>query len=182
MKQETNINFKSVPNFEDYYATIDGKIYSTKTKKFLKPGTSENGYKYVSLCKKGKTKNMFVHRLVWSAFKGIIPKGLQINHKDENKQNNNLSNLELVTPKENTNFGTRNQRIAEALKKEITLFNENESLYFKSLRDASNKLCINYSTLANLIFTARKKGVKRLRVKKVEYNFEMNSTRLVEHN
>ena len=174
MKQETSINFKSVPNFEDYYATVDGQIYSKKTKKFLKPGTTKNGYNYVVLCKKGITKNMFVHRLVWSAFKGAIPKNLQINHKDENKQNNNLSNLELVTPKENTNFGTRNQRIAESLKKEITLFNENESLYFKSLKEASNQLCINYSTLANLLFTARKKGVKKLIIEEVVYNFEMN--------
>lgn len=173
MKNETNVNFMPVPGFDDYAATSDGRIWSKKSKKFLKPGDNSLGYKYVSLSNNGKVKNMFVHRLVWLAFKGSIPKNLQINHKDENKGNNDLSNLELLTSKENNNFGTRNQRIAESLKKAIMLFNKDDMFYFKSLRDASNELCVNYSTLANLIFNARKKGVKRLRVKKVEYNFEM---------
>lgn len=42
----------------------------------------------------------------------MIPKGLQINHKDENKENNCIENLELMTNKENCNYGSRNARIS----------------------------------------------------------------------
>lgn len=52
-------------------------------------------------------------RLVYMAHKGLIPKGLQVNHKDEDKENNCIENLELMTQKENCNYGTRNQRISQ---------------------------------------------------------------------
>ena len=45
--------------------------------------------------------NRPVHCLVWEAFVGEIPNGMQINHIDGDKHNNTLENLELVTPKEN---------------------------------------------------------------------------------
>lgn len=48
-----------------------------------------------------RTCSVAAHRLVWSAARGVIPEGLQINHRDLNKQNNCLDNLELVTGKEN---------------------------------------------------------------------------------
>lgn len=60
------------------------------------------GYYYVNLFKNGKGKNQLVHRLVTTAF---LPNPLgkpQVNHKDGNKLNNNLDNLEWSTPKENT--------------------------------------------------------------------------------
>lgn len=61
----------------------------------------------------GRKKYMLVHRLVYMAHKGLIPKGLQVNHKDEDKENNCIENLELMTQKENCNYGTRNQRISQ---------------------------------------------------------------------
>ena len=61
--------------------------------------------------KKGSTKK--VHLLVWKAFNGEIPEGLQVNHIDENKDNNCLWNLNLMTPKENSNWGTRNERVSK---------------------------------------------------------------------
>lgn len=68
----------------------------------LKPQKTEKGYLRVDLSKDGKTKHYKVHRLVASAFipnKNNLP---QINHKDENKQNNRVDNLEWCTHKENT--------------------------------------------------------------------------------
>ncbi len=61
-----------------------------------------------------------VHLLVWEAFMGPIPEGMQINHLDENPLNNRLDNLSLVTPKENTNYGTcierRSKKCSETMK------------------------------------------------------------------
>lgn len=48
----------------------------------------------------GNKKTYRIHRLVYEAFKGEIPKGYNIHHIDGNKQNNNLSNLRLLTAKE----------------------------------------------------------------------------------
>jgi len=54
-----------------------------------------------------------VHRLVWEAFNGNIPDGVQVNHINEIKDDNRLSNLNLMTAKENANYGTRTARGAE---------------------------------------------------------------------
>ena len=55
----------------------------------------------------------YLHRVVWEAVTGKqIPDEMQINHRSEVKTENMISNLELVSPKENCNFGTRNSRIA----------------------------------------------------------------------
>ena len=60
-----------------------------------------NDYKQVYLFKEGKRYKRYVHRLVYENFVSDIPHNLQINHKDLNKFNNDINNLELVTQKEN---------------------------------------------------------------------------------
>lgn len=65
-----------------------------------------NGYLFVTLSKHGKVKSLDVHRLVAMAFVEGYNIGLVVNHKDENKHNNNASNLEWVTLKQNANYGT----------------------------------------------------------------------------
>lgn len=63
------------------------------------------GYFYVTLCKNGKPKIFLVHQLIAIAFLNHTPNCyvLSVNHKDFNKQNNNLENLEVVTVRENSN-------------------------------------------------------------------------------
>ena len=57
----------------------------------------KNGYKRASF----KYKRHMLHRLVWIFHNGPIGEGLQINHKDCNRENNRIENLEIVTPREN---------------------------------------------------------------------------------
>jgi hypothetical protein len=59
------------------------------------------GYWIASLCEKGKYAKRSVHRMVWEAFNGRIENRLEINHKDLNRGNNKLHNLELVTHQQN---------------------------------------------------------------------------------
>lgn len=59
------------------------------------------GYAQIPLCKDGKYTRRAVHRCVWEAFVGPIPDNLQVNHKDLNRSNNALDNLELVTRQQN---------------------------------------------------------------------------------
>lgn len=103
-------------NYSNYEVYPDGKIWSYSHKKFLKPATTKYGYQQVKLYdNEGKMKRYYLHRVVWESVTGApIPKGYEINHISEAKDENFFANLELVSHKENINFGTRNDRIAKA--------------------------------------------------------------------
>ena len=89
---------KDIIGYEGLYAvTSCGKVWSYKSKKFLKPGKRRDGYLHVSLYKGGEGKLYYIHRLVAEAYLPN-PNGLQqVNHKDENRENNALQNLEWCT-------------------------------------------------------------------------------------
>lgn len=72
--------------------------------------STDNGYGYliVQLTKQRKRKSYYVHRLVAEAFIGTIKKGYVINHKDFNKKNNCVTNLEIATQKENVAYSVVN--------------------------------------------------------------------------
>lgn len=89
-------------------------------KKNIKPKKIKSGYLIVHLYKNGKGKYYYVHRLVWQAFKGDISEGYEVNHINEKKEENNLDNLNLMTHKENMNFGTRTERAGKAIAKANT--------------------------------------------------------------
>ena len=134
--------WKDIPGYEGHYqASNFGRIRSFKRNKVrvLKPCRSVNGYYWVQLCLNNVSKVSSVHRLVWLVFNGPIPEGLQINHKDENKANNALLNLELVTPSQNMNYGTRTKRASEKCCKRIQMLDENNNTLktFNSLKEAA---------------------------------------------
>ena len=118
--------WKDIPEFNGFYqASNMGRIKSLERidalgrrvkERILKPSRDCYGYYRIQLWKQSIGKAYQVHRLVWSAFNGPIPEGMQVNHIDENPSNNSLSNLNLMTPKENCNWGTRNERAGKVLK------------------------------------------------------------------
>ncbi len=108
--------YKDIPGYEGIYGiSQNGEIISyARIKKGMnnsisrnperilkQTGKNQKRYHGVSLAKDGISIRKQVHRLVYTTFIGNIPKGKQINHIDGNKLNNNLSNLELCTPKQN---------------------------------------------------------------------------------
>ena len=103
-------------DYEKYEVFEDGRIWSYKSNKFLKPRTQKNGYQRVQLFdNEGKRKFYLLHRVVWESVTGEpIPKNLEINHIDERKYNNAISNLELLSHKENVNYGSRNARASKS--------------------------------------------------------------------
>lgn len=108
---------KDIKNYEGLYAvTEDGQVYSYRRKKYLKPALIGHGYLRVCLCKGQEKKNFFIHRLVAEAYLPNPNNLPEVNHKDENKLNNCVENLEWLTSKENANYGTRNERIAASHK------------------------------------------------------------------
>lgn len=95
-------------DYSKYEVYEDGRIWSYKTKRFLKPKTEKNGYQRVALSdNEGKQKWYLLHRVVYEAVTGEpIPEGYEINHISEVKTENMITNLELVSHKENINFGS----------------------------------------------------------------------------
>ena len=113
-------------NFEKYEVYEDGRIWSYSHKKWLKPKTEKNGYQRVCLYdNEGKKKLYLVHRVVYEAVTGeSIPEGYEINHISEAKDENFFANLQLISHKENCNFGTRNERVSKALSKQVGAFKD----------------------------------------------------------
>ena len=89
---------------EAYAVTDDGRVWSNKTNKWLKPAPSSNGYKNVRL--HGKTHS--IHRLVAMAFCDNSEGKGCVNHIDGNKHNNHADNLEWVTASENMSHARKN--------------------------------------------------------------------------
>lgn len=87
-----------------YFISETGEVVSFKRRnpRTLKTAESNCGYEIVTLVTdNGTRKTFYVHRLVASAFIGEIPQGMVVNHKDGNKFNNCVANLEIVTYSEN---------------------------------------------------------------------------------
>ena len=102
---------KDIKNYEGLYAiTPEGEVWSYKSKKFLKLTDNGNGYLIVALWKNGERKWYLVHRLVADAYIPNPDNLPQINHRDENKANNSLQNLEWCDCKYNNNYGTKIDR------------------------------------------------------------------------
>ena len=98
-----------------YLVSSNGKVKRISTGRILKP-LNNQGYFRVALCKENKPKLYSIHRLVAQAFIPN-PDGLpQVNHKDENKKNNCVSNLEWCTALYNTRYGTGIKRQVEKRK------------------------------------------------------------------
>jgi len=97
------MEWRAIEGYEGKYAVSDGgEVMSMNFAKSGLPGIMRfnlsRGYLAVQL---GDRKRYTVHRLVAEAFIGPRPTGMHINHKDGNKKNNSVSNLEYVTPSEN---------------------------------------------------------------------------------
>ena len=108
---------KDIKGYEGLYAiTPEGEVYGYKRRRFLKPVCEKNGYLRVNLYKDGKMKHYCVHRLAAEAYIPNIDNLPQINHKDENKANNCIQNLEWCNCKYNINYGTHNEKVSNSLK------------------------------------------------------------------
>lgn len=105
--------------YDNYFINNNGEIkYISKNKeKDKKYIIDKDGYFRVKINKNNKTKYYYVHRLVAIAF---IPNPNNlpcVNHKDENKSNNNVDNLEWCTIAYNNNYGNRNKKASETMRK-----------------------------------------------------------------
>ena len=129
-----------------------GSVYFSKGR-ILNPGKDRCGYLQVVLWIDKKPKAFKVHRLVWEGFNGKIPEGMEVNHIDEDKSNNSIKNLNLMTHKENMNWGTAIERSSKKRSKSIIQFDRQGNFIaeFDSLSDASKQLNINKGNISSAL-------------------------------
>jgi hypothetical protein len=124
--------WKDIPGYEGLYQVSDcgqiksytrvrwnGKVNYIQKEKILKPGLT-NGYHNIGLYKGGKRENFYIHRLVALAFLDG-DSTLTVNHIDECKTNNHVSNLEYLTRGDNTRAWIKNNpdRMSDRVEKSI---------------------------------------------------------------
>jgi hypothetical protein len=127
-----------------YTIYSDGKVYSNKTKKFIKPHI-ENGYYRIGLYIDGKPKTYKLHRLIGECFIEKPEGKNQINHKDCNKLNNDVSNLEWCNNSENQLHAYQNG-LNVSIHKKLVLDLET-GVYYDSATELANLLGMNRVTL-----------------------------------
>lgn len=121
---------KDIKGYEGLYAiTSCGKVWSYRSKKFLKSCKQSTEYLAVTLCKDGTRKSYTIHRLVAEAYLPNPNNLPQVNHKDENKTHNYINNLEWCDNTYNVNYGTRNKRVGRARSKTVICVETNIVYY-----------------------------------------------------
>ena len=93
--------WKTKDDNENYEVSISGSVRNIRTKRMLNPSISSNGYYYVHLYKKQQHKKFKVHRLVAKAFLPNLINGDSIDHINNEKLDNTISNLRRCTCQQN---------------------------------------------------------------------------------
>lgn len=160
--------WKDIIGYEGHYQVSNlGNVKSLERKdrlgnkrkeKLLKSCTNPKGYHHVVLSLNGSTHHKSVHRLVAIAFIPNPHNYPQVNHIDENKANNCITNLEWCTYKYNANYGTRIQRISETniLNNKSGKPVTNGFEIFQSISYASRSLNISRSSINQCVRGLRK--------------------------
>lgn len=128
-----NENWKHIKGNNRFAISDAGRIYDLNNNKEVKQYTNKEGYQIVYLNdfnKKDYPKA--VHRLVAEAFIDNPNNYNVVNHKDEDKTNNNINNLEWCTQSYNMNYGTINERRKESISKAVQ--------YRKQLEEANKTI------------------------------------------
>ena len=152
--------FKEVKGFPGYYISNLGRVKSIKKNRdtFKTLYDDSHGYLGVGLWKNNRQYPRKVHRLVAEAFIDNPLNLRDINHKDEDKKNNCVANLEWVSHKDNLNYGTRNKRANISKSKYIIQLDKNGNIVGEYLNgyEAQQKLGISESNISECCNGKRK--------------------------
>lgn len=148
--------WKDIEGYPNYQVSNMGRVKSLKfgKEKILKSNNDGGGYFMVNLSKDRKQKTHRIHRLVASAFLPNPDNLPQVNHKDEDKSNNRVENIEYCDAKYNNSYGTRIERI----QKPILQFTKEDKLVRKwsSLTDVEIELGIKHGDISKCCKGKRK--------------------------
>lgn len=132
----------------------------------LSPTNNGHGYYTVQLSNGGIKKRHYIHRLVAKAFIKNRSKLNEINHKDENRSNNNVSNLEWCSRKYNVNYGNHNAKMSHT-----------KGTLFRAINNVTHEASMFYSkdAAASILHIGRDKVAKGLKDGSISYSFRGNN-------
>lgn len=168
--------FRKLNNYSNYRIFPDGRIYSEFINKFITPTFDSGRYLQVTLVNdEGERKTIKVHRLVASAFIPNLDDYREINHKDFNKENNSVSNLEWCDRSYNVNYNFLKRDYIEQIQKVTPLTIEQVMVipelidYGFSIKLISKLFHVGHITIRNIVAGKTWKPLK-LKFNRVGFN------------
>lgn len=149
--------WKELDDLPSYEISNMGRLRNKNTLRILKTRISKLGYEHITITYGGEKYFRAIHRLVAKAFLINPDNKPEVNHIDENKLNNSVSNLEWMTKSENINHGTRNERVAKAISKAMSIpiiatnLKTGECREFYGTRECARQLGLNHALITNVL-------------------------------
>ena len=148
--QSFNLNdFLGIPNYSNYMVSKSGDIYSKKIRRLFRISIGPSGYHKVKLKADNNIyKDFYVHVIVAMTYLSYVPStNTVINHKDGNKGNNCVDNLEIVSHKENARHSVKLNH-DKIFRRAVYYINRNkERIEYKSAKEASEDTGIDNSSI-----------------------------------
>lgn len=139
--------YKELEEAAGIYIYDDGRVWNEKKQKFISTSLDEKGYVKVSLWVNKKVKTLKIHRLVAKYFIPNPYNYKEVNHKDEDKTNNCVSNLEWCNRKYNVNYGNRSKKVSQSMlnnrqSKKVLQYDRNGNFVreYPSIHEAARQL------------------------------------------
>ena len=162
LKKYVDEEFKQVKDFEDYYISNYGNLYKYSNGSFkeINQYIDKTGYLITTLYRRDENDKIIqkcfrIHRLVAEAFLENSDPSIytDVNHKDEDKLNNRLDNLEFCTHQYNCAYGTRGERIAQKSYRPVVKLDQDGYIIeeFKCVREAVEKYHFNFSNFVQIL-------------------------------
>ena len=152
----------NIGNVKSLARVVSHKITGHRTipEKILKPNSDGAGYLYVSLSRDGKKKNPKIHRLVAEAFIPNSENLPQVNHIDEDKSNNRVTNLEWSTSLNNLNYSNVIEKGNSARKKKVIQrsFDGEVIAIYPSMAEAVKTIGVNNHSLISMCCSGKRKS------------------------
>jgi hypothetical protein len=152
--------WRDVFNYEGIYFVSNYGDIKNRYGKILSFDRRSDMYCRICLCKNNIKKNHYVHRLVLAAFIGDRA-DMQCNHKDGNRSNNRIENLEWMTSKENVNysFDVLGKKMPRGQQNPVSIFQDKDIYYIRgsydgtrgSISKIAKEMNANPQTIANII-------------------------------
>lgn len=134
----------TINGYQNYYLSIDGKVLNKKTNKYVSVGEYRKGHHSVRLWNNNKSKLVNLYRILAIHFIPNPESKKEVNHKDGNRMNYNIRNLEWTTPSENMKHAFENKltngTFQKGLNHSLCKLDENRLSYIFELRRSGKKL------------------------------------------